>query len=72
MIHYFASEEYYLQVTHPGDPMKTTFATGHELWQLKVVPFGLCNTSVTFEHFMETMISCEAYLVYLDDFIIIK
>ncbi|GBN90182.1 Transposon Ty3-I Gag-Pol polyprotein [Araneus ventricosus] len=27
----------------PGDREKTAFTTGQELWQFKVMPFGLCN-----------------------------
>ncbi|GFT17119.1 retrovirus-related Pol polyprotein from transposon 17.6 [Trichonephila clavipes] len=41
---------------------------------LKVMPFGLCNASATFKRLMETIpggLSYEAYLVYLDDIIIV-
>lgn len=34
---------------------KTTFSIGQGLWQCKVMPFGLCNASATFEHLMERL-----------------
>ncbi|GFY07905.1 retrovirus-related Pol polyprotein from transposon opus [Trichonephila clavipes] len=58
---------------HPDDKEKTTFTTGQGLWQFKVMMhFGLCNVPATFEGLMETVLgvlSYEACLVYLDDFI---
>ncbi|GBM93813.1 Retrovirus-related Pol polyprotein from transposon 297 [Araneus ventricosus] len=58
----------------PEDKDKTAFTTGQELWQFKVMPFGLCNAPATFERLMETVLSgltSEACLVNLDDIIIV-
>ncbi|GBN22444.1 Transposon Ty3-I Gag-Pol polyprotein, partial [Araneus ventricosus] len=38
------------------DREKTTFTTGQELWQFKVMPFELCNAPATFERLMETVL----------------
>ncbi|GFY22203.1 retrovirus-related Pol polyprotein from transposon 17.6 [Trichonephila clavipes] len=59
---------------HPVDKEKTAFTTGQGMWQLKVMPFGLCNAPATFECLMETVLgglSYEACLGYLDDIIIL-
>ncbi|GFW97567.1 retrovirus-related Pol polyprotein from transposon 412 [Trichonephila clavipes] len=59
---------------HPGDKEKTAFTTGQELWQFKVMPFGLCNAPATFEFLMETVLggfSYEVCLFYHDDIIIV-
>ncbi|GBM43855.1 Retrovirus-related Pol polyprotein from transposon 297 [Araneus ventricosus] len=56
------------------DKEKATFTTGQGLWQSKVMPFGLCNASSTFERLMERVLrgfTCEACLVDLDDTIIV-
>ncbi|GBN30436.1 Retrovirus-related Pol polyprotein from transposon 297 [Araneus ventricosus] len=58
----------------PEDREKTAFTTGQGLWQFKVMPFGLCNAPATFERLMETVLrglSSEAWLVYLDDIIVV-
>ncbi|GFW85399.1 retrovirus-related Pol polyprotein from transposon 297 [Trichonephila clavipes] len=41
---------------HPEDREKTAFTSGQELWQFKVMPFGLCNAPATFERLMETVL----------------
>ncbi|GFX61088.1 retrovirus-related Pol polyprotein from transposon 17.6 [Trichonephila clavipes] len=58
----------------PDVKEKTAFTTEQELWQFKVMPFGLCNAPATFERLTETVLrglSYEACLVYLDDIIIV-
>ncbi|GFT82419.1 retrovirus-related Pol polyprotein from transposon 297, partial [Nephila pilipes] len=59
----------------PVDREKTAFTTsGQGLWQFNVMPFSLCNAPDTFERLMETVLrglSPEAYLIYLDDIIIV-
>jgi hypothetical protein len=65
----------YWQVdVHPDDKEKTALSTGQELWQLTVMPCGLCNATAIFERIMETVLRCLTYdscLVYLDDVIVI-
>ncbi|GFW95101.1 retrovirus-related Pol polyprotein from transposon 412 [Trichonephila clavipes] len=59
---------------HPDDKEKAAFTTEQGIWQFKVMPFGLCNAPETFERLMETVLgglSYEAFLVYLDDIIIV-
>ncbi|KFM59076.1 Retrovirus-related Pol polyprotein from transposon 17.6, partial [Stegodyphus mimosarum] len=59
---------------HPDDREKTAFTTGQGLWQLEVIPFGICNGPATFKHFMETVSKCPSYeacLIYLDDILIV-
>ncbi|KAI3373186.1 hypothetical protein L3Q82_006504 [Scortum barcoo] len=47
---------------------KTAFSIGQGLWQVKVMPFGLCNAPDTFEHLMERVLAdipwdrCVVYL----------
>ncbi|GFU21651.1 hypothetical protein TNCV_2423381 [Trichonephila clavipes] len=66
----------YCQVElHPDDKKKTAFTTGQGLWQFKVMTFGLCKLPATFKRLMETVLgglSYEAYLVYLDDIIMVE
>ena len=55
-----------------NDKQKTAFATHRELFQFKVMPFGLCNRPATFERLIELVLSdvlSERCLVYIDDVI---
>ncbi|GBM97051.1 Retrovirus-related Pol polyprotein from transposon 297 [Araneus ventricosus] len=65
----------YSQVeVRPEDREKTAFTKGQGLWQFKAMPFGLCNAPAIFERLMEAVLrglSSEAYLVNLDDIIIV-
>ncbi|GFW73491.1 retrovirus-related Pol polyprotein from transposon 17.6 [Trichonephila clavipes] len=57
------------------DKEKIAFTMGQDLWQFKIMHFGLCNAPAAFEYLMETVIgglSYEACLVYLDDIIIVR
>ena len=57
----------------PGDKEKTAFKAGNGLYQLTVMPFGLCYASVTFERLMDNVLAeipSELYMVYLDDNIV--
>ena len=52
---------------------KTAFVTSQGLYQVKVLPFGLCNAPSMLEHLMERILQglrWEILLVYLDDMII--
>lgn len=64
----------YWQVeVHPDDREKTAFSVGSGLMQFKVLPFGLCNASATFERLMDCVLrglTWKTCLVYLDDIIV--
>ncbi|XP_032428228.1 uncharacterized protein LOC116725923 [Xiphophorus hellerii] len=52
---------------------KTAFTIGQELWQFKVMPFGLCNAPATFELLMERVLAHiprSRCAVYLDDLLV--
>ena len=56
-----------------SDKPKTAFATKQGLFQFKVMPFGLCNSSSTFERLMETVLrglQWQICLIYMDDIIV--
>lgn len=56
-----------------SDKPKTAFVTRNCLFQFIVMPFGLCNSSATFERLMETVLAGLNYkmcLVYIDDIIV--
>ncbi|UYV63270.1 K02A2.6-like, partial [Cordylochernes scorpioides] len=55
------------------DKEKTAFTTAHGLYEINVMPFGLCNAPATFERNMENMLGnlrWQICLCYLDDVII--
>ena len=55
------------------DREKTAFVSRHELFEFKVMPFGLCNAPATFGRLMEAIfagLNWEICLIYLDDIII--
>jgi hypothetical protein len=59
---------------HPDEKEKIAFPRGQGLWQFTIMPFGLCNASVTFERLLETVLrspTCDSCLEYLDDVIVI-
>ena len=52
---------------------KTAFSTGCGLWQVTVMPFGLCNAPATFERFMELVLAglpWSVCLLYLDNILV--
>lgn len=57
----------------PTDREKTAFSTPDELYEFKVMPFGLCNAPSTFQRLMDSVLmglhwtSC---LVYIDDVVV--
>ncbi|XP_043199138.1 uncharacterized protein LOC122368890, partial [Amphibalanus amphitrite] len=58
------------------DKEKTAFCAGGglQLWQFRVMPFGLCNAPATFERLMERVLdglNWKTSLVYLDDVIVL-
>jgi hypothetical protein len=55
------------------DQEKTTFITKFGTYEFKVMPFGLCNTSATFQRTIDKVlqgIKDKFVLIYLDDVII--
>jgi hypothetical protein len=57
----------------PTDKEKTAFSVGQGLWELNVMPFGLCNAVATFQRLMERVLrglQPDVCVVYLDDIII--
>jgi hypothetical protein len=40
---------YWQVALHPKDKEKAAYSTGQGLWQLAIMPFGLCNAPATFE-----------------------
>ena len=56
----------------PMDSDKTTYVTRRGTFQIKVMPFGLCNAPDTFQQLMNVAmigLDSEVCLVYLDDII---
>ena len=57
-----------------GDREKTAFATQSGLLEFKVMPFGLCSASATFQRLMDVVLAGVQWshcLVYLDDIIVV-
>ena len=55
----------------PEDRSKTAFCTSEGLFEFKVMPFGLCNGTATFQRLMDlVLVQWVGCLVYLDDVII--
>ena len=56
------------------DKEKTAFSAKGELWQFKVMQFGLCNAAATFERLMDRVLKgmhWKTCLVYVDDIIVL-
>jgi hypothetical protein len=61
-----------------GEEWKTTFCTDYGLFESLVIPFGLTNTSATFQNYINNILApyldhfCTAYLndtlIYSDNF----
>jgi hypothetical protein len=66
--------EYWQVDVHPDDREKTAFSKGQGLWQLTLLPFGLCNAPDNFERLMETVLRGLTYdsCLYLDDVIMVE
>ena len=59
--------------TKKEDREKTAFCADNQLYQFKVMPFGLCNAPATFQRLMDRVLrklTWKYCLVYLDDIII--
>jgi len=57
-----------------GDQEKTAFTTQSGLFEFKVMPFGLCNATATFQRLMDLVFAGVQWshcLVYLDDIIVV-
>ena len=55
------------------DIPKTAFVTKYGLYEFKTMPFGLCNSPVTFQRLMELVLHgllWQTCLIYLDDVIV--
>ena len=64
---------YWQVALDPNDKEKTAFATPFGLYQLRVMPFGLCNAPATFQRLMEQVLAglhWTCCLIYLDDIIV--
>ena len=57
----------------PEDRKRSAFISRKELFEFKVLPFGLCNAPATFEKLVDIVLAglhWETCLVYLDDIIV--
>ena len=67
------ASSYYQVPVHPKDRPKTAFSTGRQLFQFKVVPFGLTNAPACFVRVINRLLAGlapEQALAYLDDVVI--
>lgn len=58
----------------PADKEKTAIITPDGLFQYTVMPFGLCNSSSTFQRLMDRILKhlkWTSVLVYLDDIVVL-
>ena len=64
---------YHLVCIQEGNEWKTTFRTHYGSFEWCIMPFGLTNTPITFQHFMNDIFGDllnVCMLVYLDDILI--
>ena len=64
---------YWQVAMHPDDAAKTAFVTETNMYQFKVMPFGLCNAPATFCRLMQIIlrgIHWRYCLAYLDDVVV--
>ena len=64
---------YYQIKIEPADRLKTAFITCDELYEWKVMSFGLTNAPTTFQRTMDVVLvglKFNIFLVYLDDILI--
>ena len=57
----------------PNSQEKTVFTTYSGLYEFQVIPFGLCNTPVTFQRLIESILAGLTWVcctVYLDDVLV--
>ena len=75
MIHYSSSNFYVLKVSlTPEAKITSAFYVRSGLYLWRVMPFGLCKASSTFECVLEIVLQgpiWKSCLVYLDDFLIV-
>ena len=59
---------------NPESQEKTAFVTHSGLYEFRVMPFGLCNSPVTFQRLMENVLAGltkKSCMVYIDDVLVI-
>ena len=71
---WFSTLSGYWKVVHPEDCQKRAFCTPVGLFHFKVMLFGVCSTSATFQRLVDTVLTGLQWincLVYLNDVIIL-